>query len=243
MKLLYPEGFRPEAVLPGQFVGVYVPDASKLLPRPVSINSWEPDSGVMTLVYRISGGGTQLLSEIPAGGKLSVLGILGNGYPMDELVKKNVLLAGGGIGAPPLLELAKQLRAGSKEACLTAVLGYRTDDLFLVDEFRRYADVIIATDDGTAGFKGNVIEAVRASGKTFDVICSCGPMPMLRGIKAYAQELGIPAYISLEERMACGVGVCLGCVCRTVHKDAHSLVNNARVCTEGPVFPAQEVDI
>lgn len=243
IKLLLPAKGCPDNIRPGQFVGVYVPDASKLLPRPISINFWEPDERILTLVYRVSGEGTSLLSKVKTGESLSVIGILGNGYPMEELLKKNVLLAGGGIGAPPLLELAKQLRAGGSDSRITAVLGYRTDDLFLVDEFRQYADVIIATDDGTAGFKGNVIEAAKDAGGAYDTICACGPMPMLRGVKAYAAELGIPAYISLEERMACGVGVCLGCVCKTVHRDAHSLVNNARVCTEGPVFPAEEVDI
>ena len=124
---------------------------------------------------------------------------------------------------------------------MTAVLGYRTNDLFLAEEFRRAAEVIIATDDGSAGVHGNVIDAIRELSPEFDVICACGPMPMLRGVKALAEEKGVKAWISLEERMACGVGVCLGCVTKTAHKDEHSNVNNTRICTEGPVFDAEEV--
>ena len=93
------------------------------------------------------------------------------------------------------------------------------------------------------GTKGNVMDAIRENALKADVIYACGPMPMLRAIKHYAEEAGIDAYISLEERMACGVGACLGCVCKTTKKDAHSHVNNARICTDGPVFEAKEVEI
>lgn len=101
----------------------------------------------------------------------------------------------------------------------------------------------MATEDGSVGTKGNVMDAVAANGLEADIIYACGPMPMLRAIRQYAIEHDIPAYISLEERMACGVGACLGCVCKTTHKDAHSHVNNARICTDGPVFEAREVEI
>ena len=103
--------------------------------------------------------------------------------------------------------------------------------------------VHIATDDGSFGTQGTVLDAIREKGLKADLICACGPMPMLKALKAYAAGEGIKAYISLEERMACGVGACLGCVCRTVKKDEHSGVNNARVCVEGPVFDARDVDI
>lgn len=101
----------------------------------------------------------------------------------------------------------------------------------------------MATEDGSVGTKGNVMDAVAANGLEADIIYACGPMPMLRAIRQYAIEHDIPAYISLEERMACGVGACLGCVCKTTYKDAHSHVNNARICTDGPVFEAREVEI
>ena len=101
----------------------------------------------------------------------------------------------------------------------------------------------MATEDGSVGTKGNVLTVMNELQIEAEVIMACGPMPMLRAIKAYAQEKGITAYISLEERMACGVGACLGCVCKTTHKDHHSHVNNARICTDGPVFDAREVEI
>ena len=114
----------------------------------------------------------------------------------------------------------------------------------LHDDFLPHCNVYIATEDGSVGVKGNVLDALRASTAIKpDVIMACGPMPMLRAIKKYAEENDIIAYISLEERMACGIGACLGCVCKTVKKDDHSHVNNTRICTEGPVFDAREVDI
>jgi len=140
-----------------------------------------------------------------------------------------------------MLELAKDL---NKKGCeVSAVMGYRDNALFLNDDLEKYAKLYIATEDGSVGTKGNVLDAVKANAIKSDIICACGPMPMLRAIKRYASENGITAYISLEERMACGVGACLGCVCKTKEKDAHSHVNNARVCTEGPVFNAEDVEI
>ncbi len=107
----------------------------------------------------------------------------------------------------------------------------------------RYGKLYIATEDGSVGTKGNVLTVMEKEQIKADVIMACGPMPMLRAIKNYAEEHEIIAYISLEERMACGVGACLGCVCKTTHKDTHSHVNNARICTDGPVFDAREVEI
>lgn len=165
------------------------------------------------------------------------------------LAGKTVLLLGGGIGIPPLLYLAKAIsglgNSGAERAAkaVYAGLGYRNADLFLQEDFMPCATVLTATEDGSVGTKGTVLDAVRERGITPDIICACGPMPMLRAIKSYAGELGIPACISLEERMACGVGACLGCVCNTVDTDHHSHVKNARVCTEGPVFLASTVDI
>ena len=111
------------------------------------------------------------------------------------------------------------------------------------EDFKKQAPLEVATEDGSVGVKGNVMDVIREKNLKCDVIFACGPMPMLRAIKKYAEENGVAAYISLEERMACGVGACLGCVCKTTHKDSHSHVNNARVCTEGPVFEASEVEI
>lgn len=223
---------------PGQFVMVYPSDKSMILPRPISICEMIGKK-VLRLVYRVAGGGTREFSELRAGDEVRIMGPVGNGFPMDAGKGKRCVLIGGGIGVPPILELSKRM---TKENIVT-VLGYRNDDLFLRKDFSRYSKTVIATEDGSVGTKGNVIDAIKAKNIECDVIYACGPMPMLRAIKKYAEENKITAYISLEERMACGVGACLGCVCKTVKKDEHSHVNNARVCTEGPVFLASEVDI
>lgn len=123
------------------------------------------------------------------------------------------------------------------------VLGYRDADLFLKQEFEPYAAVFLSTEDGSAGTKGNVIDAIRAEGLTADTIYACGPLPMLRGIKAYAAEQRVDAQISMEERMACGIGACLACVCQSKDKDAHSNVNNKRICKDGPVFDAAAIEL
>ncbi|MCR4650971.1 MAG: dihydroorotate dehydrogenase electron transfer subunit [Lachnospiraceae bacterium] len=235
-------------VKPGQFVGVYPSDKSTLLPRPISICEVNDERTALRLVYRTAGKGTREFSHLKKGRNVQLLGVLGNGFPVDECEGKDVILIAGGIGVPPMLQLAKELSgfAGEgvrKAKSVTVVLGYRNADVFLKEEFEQYAGVVIATEDGSIGTKGNVGDAIREGKITGDIIMSCGPMPMLRAVKSIAAEMGAKAYISLEERMACGVGACLGCVCKTTHKDAHSLVNNARICTDGPVFDAEEVDI
>ena len=111
-----------------------------------------------------------------------------------------------------------------------------------MDEFKQQGRVYVATEDGSAGTEGNVLDAIRENGLDAEIIYACGPMPMLRAIKAYAEENDILCYISLEERMACGIGACLGCVCKTKDVDAHSNVHNKRVCKDGPVFRMDELD-
>ncbi len=222
----------------GKFVGVYPHNASTLLPRPISICEADRVKGRLRLVYRVAGRGTAEFSGCRAGDTLELLGVLGNGFPLEKAKGKKVFLMGGGIGIPPLLQLAKELDAKKQ-----IIVGYRNNDLFLNDDLEKYGDVYLATEDGSVGTKGNVLDVVRVNGLEAGVIMACGPMPMLRAIKEYAKEQGIEAYISLEERMACGVGACLGCVCKTTKKDRHSHVNNARICTDGPVFEAKEVDI
>lgn len=223
---------------PGQFVAVYPKDASTLLPRPISICETDKDKGRLRLVYRIAGNGTKEFSTYKTGDEASVLGILGNGFPLEKGEGKKVFLMGGGIGIPPMLQLAKELHAEKQ-----IIVGYRNQDLFLQEDLQQNGTVYIATEDGSVGSRGNVMDAIRENSLQADVIMACGPMPMLRAIKQYAEEQGIEAYISLEERMACGVGACLGCVCKTKEVDHHSHVHNARICTDGPVFEAKEVDI
>lgn len=222
----------------GQFVAVYPRGESMLLPRPISICEADADRGMLRLVYRVAGKGTAEFSTCRAGDSLDILGVLGNGFPVERAEGKSVFLMGGGIGIPPLLELAKAIDGRKR-----VLLGYRNKDLFLEEDMEKYGDVYVATEDGSVGTKGNVMDIIRAHALKADVIMACGPMPMLRAIKAYAAEEKIEAYLSLEERMACGVGACLGCVCKTTRVDAHSHVHNARICTEGPVFEAGEVEI
>ena len=136
------------------------------------------------------------------------------------------------------LELAKALDCEKQ-----AVLGYRDAAMFLKEEFEPYAAVYVATEDGSVGTKGNVMDAIRENGLEADVIFACGPTPMLRAIKAYALEHNIECYLSLEEKMACGIGACLACVCKSKDVDEHSHVHNKRICKDGPVFRAEEVEL
>lgn len=223
---------------PGQFVGVYPKDKSTILPRPISICEVNEEKSALRLVYRIAGLGTKEFSGFAAGDTVEILGILGNGFPLEEGEGKKVFLMGGGIGVPPILQLAKELDADK-----SILVGYRDNALFLKEDLDKYGKVYVATEDGSAGTKGNVMDAIAANALEADVIFACGPMPMLRAIKKYAAEHQIKAYISLEEHMACGVGACLGCVVKTKEVDHHSHVHNARICTDGPVFEAEEVDI
>ncbi len=226
---------------PGQFVSVYTKDASKLLPRPISICEINKEDKSLRLVYRVTGDktGTKEFSALKAGDTVPVIGPLGNGFPYEEAEGKKVFLMGGGIGVPPILELAKQIKCQKKQI----VVGYRDADNFLKEEFEANGELYISTEDGSVGTKGNVMNAIEAHGLEADMIFACGPTPMLRAIKAYAQERGITCYISLEERMACGIGACLACVCKTKELDAHSNVHNKRICKDGPVFLSTEVEI
>ena len=226
---------------PGQFVGVFTKDKSKLLPRPISICEVNKEKNALRLVYRNNGEntGTNEFSSYEKGEDVELLGVLGNGFPFEKAEGKKVFLMGGGIGVPPILQLAKQI--GDPDAQI--IVGYRDSKTFLREDFEKYGRVYIATEDGSVGSKGNVMNAISDNDLKCDVIFACGPMPMLRAIKKYAEENGVPAYISLEEHMACGVGACLGCVVKTKEVDHHSHVNNARICTDGPVFLASEVEI
>lgn len=220
---------------PGQFISVYSKDGSRLLPRPISICEADADEGRLRIVYRIAGAGTKEFSSFESGDSIEIMGPLGNGFPQEG---ENVFLIGGGIGIPPMLELAKNLNCEKQ-----MVLGYRDENLFLKDEFEAYGEVFVATEDGSVGTKGNVLDAIRENGLTADVMYACGPTPMLRALKQYAEQHNIRCYVSLEEKMACGIGACLACVCQSKEVDHHSNVHNKRICKDGPVFLAQEVDL
>ena len=225
------------AAVPGQFISVYTKDTGKLLPRPISLCQVDKEKGQLRIVHRVVGAGTSQFSGYQAGDDIEIMGPLGNGFPLERAAGKKVFLIGGGIGIPPMLELARQLDCEKQ-----AVLGYR-DVLFLNDEFEKFSDVYVATEDGSAGTKGNVLDAIRENGLKADVIFACGPTPMLRALKAYAEEHEIECWLSLEEKMACGIGACLACVCQSKEVDEHSHVHNKRICKDGPVFLAQEVEL
>ena len=218
----------------GQFISLYSNDSSRLLLRPISLCEINREEGTLRLVYRVAGKGTEEFSRLKEKDTVRVLGPLGNGFDLGE---KSAFLIGGGIGIPPMLQLAKELKCQKQ-----IVLGYR-DELFLLDDFKGLGDVYFSTEDGSAGTKGNVIDAIKANGLKADVIYACGPTPMLRGLKEFAIENDMECYISMEERMACGIGACLACVCKTKEKDHHTNVNNKRICKEGPVFNAREVEL
>ncbi len=224
---------------PGQFVMAYCQDKSRLLPRPISV--CQTDGNMLRLVYRTAGEGTREFAALQPGDFLDLMGPLGTGYPLDKAQGKSVLLLGGGIGIPPLLETAAHLNGN-----VTAVLGYK-DELFLKEAFEKFCPVVCAVehapDHTPDAVKGNVLDAVRERGLTADMIFACGPTPMLRAVQAYADEKQIPCWLSLEERMACGIGACLGCVCDTVHEDEHLHVCRKRVCKDGPVFLSTEVTL
>lgn len=241
---IYSMWIRTEAAkeaVPGQFVSMYTNDGSKLLPRPISICEINKEEGSLRVVYRVTGKntGTEQFSQMKAGDVIPVIGPLGNGFPYEKAEGKRAFLMGGGIGVPPILELAKQMNCEKKQI----IMGYRDSETFLKDEFEQNGEVYISTEDGSVGTKGNVMDAIRENALGADIIYACGPTPMLRAIKAYAEENGIECYISLEERMACGIGACLACVCKSKEKDHHSNVNNKRICKDGPVFLSAEVEI
>ena len=225
---------------PGQFISMYTNDGTKLLPRPISICEIDKEKGELRVVYRVTGAntGTEQFSKLQAKDTVSVIGPLGNGFPLEKAQGKKAFLMGGGIGVPPILELAKQLACEKQ-----IIVGYRDEHTFLRDQFEENGTVYISTEDGSVGTKGNVMDAIAEKHLSADIIYACGPAPMLRAIKKYAEENKIECYISLEERMACGIGACLACVCKSKEKDSHTNVNNKRICKEGPVFLSTEVEI
>ena len=177
-ELAYAPEDLPDEVRPGQFAGLFPAGGEMLLMRPISICRWDRDRGVLRFVYRAAGKGTQSFTALKKGDRMDMLGILGNGYDLNALRGRHVLLLGGGIGVPPMLELAAALHdtadAGTR---VTAVMGYRNSELFLREEMDAFADVYTATEDGSAGTKGNVLDAVRENNIQADVVCASESSP------------------------------------------------------------------
>ena len=208
-------------ILPGQFVNIRV--EGQFLRRPISVCNIT--DGVLTIIYKVVGVGTEAMSQLPVGTQLDVLTILGNGYDLTK-AGDQPLLVGGGVGVPPMYMLARQLREMGKE--VKVILGFNTqDEVFYEEEFRALGcDVIVTTVDGSHGVKGFVTNAMDGQQSYY---YTCGPLPM---IKALINTLGTNGEVSMEERMGCGFGACMGCTIQTT-------IGPKRVCKEGPVFPAE----
>ena len=209
----------------GQFVQVEVPGF--YLRRPISVSEVLDDNHLV-LVYKTVGEGTAVLSAMKKDDTVSVFGPLGTGFPVEN---KDVVLIGGGVGVPPLVETAKQyIRNGNK---VTAVLGFNTDkDAILVEKLKDIgAEVVVATMDGSLGTKGTVMDAIKENGIDVSFVLACGPLPMLKAVASTYTD----GYISLESRMACGMGACMGCVVKDEKGEAK------RVCKDGPVFEIGKV--
>ena len=208
--------------LPGQFVMVEA--VGKFLRRPISIAS--VSGGRIFLLIRIVGDGTRIIASVRRNEKLKILGPLGNGFPENV---QNPILVGGGIGIAPLIFASQKMKENGKS--FVAIYGERTADDIIWGDFLP-ENVQICTDDGSAGFRGTTVDLLKKQNPA--PIFACGPQPMLKAISEIAYKWNVPAYISLEERMACGFGVCQGCVVKT--KNGYR-----RVCTDGPVFAATEI--
>ncbi|MGZ4133939.1 MAG: dihydroorotate dehydrogenase electron transfer subunit [Tumebacillaceae bacterium] len=224
--------------MPGQFLHIRVTDGvDHLLRRPISLCKVQGDHDAIVVAYRVGGQGTKLLREKKVGDTLDVLGPLGKGFKLHE-EDKHALLIGGGIGVPPMVELADQLtKSGVK---VTSIVGFQSQNVaILIEDLNRYGEVLVATNDGTLGRQGFVTDYMTdellASADRF---YACGPTPMLRAVQA-KMDGKVPGYLSLEERMGCGIGACMACV--TSCKMADGSVGYKKVCKDGPVFPAPEV--
>ena len=240
--------------LPGQFVHVRCDETDyPLLRRPFSLLDTDQEKGTIDFIYKVVGLGTQVLAQISTGDRVDILGPLGRPFDTQKNLR-TVYLVGGGVGIPPLYLLAKSLVKNNPWTSMAAFLGARTRDwVICVSQFRQLGiPVEVATDDGTFGFRGSVVELLQkflesnrkdshndASGE--EILYICGPTPMMAAAAKLARQKRFPAQVSLEERMGCAMGCCMGCVVEIATEPANSHKRFQRVCTEGPVFPAEAV--
>lgn len=224
---------RLTGIMPGQFMQVSVDAPGVFLRRPISINDFDSEENTVTMLVRKAGKGTATLIEKKPGDVINVMLPLGNGFTVDDVSGKNLLLIGGGVGVAPLLYLGKYLN--SRGIRPTFLLGARSAaDLLEIGDFRECGQVEVSTEDGSAGEKGLVTAHTVLDGK-FDRIYCCGPMPMMKAVARIARERACDCEVSLENVMACGLGACLCCVENTVK-------GNVCVCTEGPVFNISQLN-
>lgn len=222
-----------QEIKPGQFVNVEVKDvADRILRRPISIHDVDLEKNILYILVQKVGKATKKLSSVNKGEQLSIIFPLGNGFDIEG---EKPLLIGGGVGTAPLLLLAKEFRR--KEITPTILIGARTNEqLFLTNRYNAVGNLSISTEDGSVGEKG-LVTANSILNNDFDVVYCCGPTPMMKAVSEWAKERNIKCYVSLENRMACGIGACLCCVNET--KDGH----NVCVCTEGPVFNSMDIKL
>lgn len=230
---------------PGQFIDVRVIDGIEpLLRRPISIYNLDKENGILEFIFQVKGKGTNLLAMRKVGEELDIIGPLGYGtFSIKDY--QNIAIIGGGIGMFPLYELAKELKEKTSSN-VHIYMGFRNKDLItLEEEFKNVSnELTITTDDGSYGIQGFAINELKkdCENQVPDKIFACGPLPMLKAVKAFAAEKNIPCEISLEEKMACGLGVCLGCAVKTA-KSPSDAPEYWHVCKAGPVFNAQDVEI
>ena len=229
---------------PGNFIEIRVnDDIEPFLRRPISIYNMDKEKGILEFIFQVKGKGTTILAKRNEGEAIDIVGPLGFGtfkYSSYE----NLAIIGGGIGVFPLYELAKSAKNENKN--VNTYLGFRNKDLVVLEnEFKQVSNQLtITTDDGSYSQKGFAIDFLKKdieAGK-IDSIYACGPLPMLRAVRELALEKNIPCQISLEERMACGLGVCLGCAVKTA-KSSKEAPEYWHVCKAGPVFQAKDVEI
>ena len=211
---------------PGQFVNIAL--EGKYLRRPISVSDY--DDHTITLIYKIVGAGTRQMATMQQGEQLDLLTGLGNGFDVSNAAARN-LLVGGGVGVPPLYNLAKKLLAEGREVAV--VLGFNTAaEIFYEEEFRALGcEVVVTTVDGSHGVKGFVTTALAECNIAFDYFYACGPLPMLKALYDHTEQDG---ELSFEERMGCGFGACMGCSCKNKY-------GNKRICKEGPVLKKGEI--
>ncbi len=235
-----------DAVSCGQFVSIRVGRGENILPRPISVCEYDADTKIIRVVYAVVGSGTAHFTSLKPGDTISAIGANGNGFRVVN-EKPGAVVVGGGVGIPPLLQLVKELVKIKKPENVHVFLGFR-DETFLVEEFAAVGvNVSVATDSGASGFKGTAVAALMkaassatAATANIDMIYSCGPRPMLRALSQFADAQGLPCQVSMEERMACSVGACLGCVTKLKGHGDNAFVYK-KVCADGPVFNGSDI--
>ncbi|WP_279401210.1 dihydroorotate dehydrogenase electron transfer subunit [Piscibacillus salipiscarius] len=206
-----------------------------MLRRPISIADYDKQINQLTIIYKVFGEGTDWLARQLPGGQINVLGPLGNGFDLSGIQGQTVIVIGGGVGVPPLYNLVKQLNSQFND--VTAILGYQSKvSIFYEKEFKDLTQTYIATDDGTYGYDGLVTDVIRELRFSYDHYFSCGPTGMLKAVQHQLSD--IDGYISIEERMGCGVGACFACVCQADNDKGY-----VKICQDGPVFHAKEVTL